>query len=75
MGDRDTTSPTGDDRNRAIASLKTRIADRRAAEQLSKGAQAAERASAGLGTSDEDEFGLRSASTASTGRTSPRRWR
>jgi hypothetical protein len=75
MGDRDTASAAEDGRDHAIARLTKRIADRRAAEQLSKGAQAAERASAGLGTSDEDEFGLRSASTASTGRTSPRRWR
>jgi hypothetical protein len=75
MGDRDTASHAEDNREVAIARLSKKIADRRAAEQLSKGAQAAERASAGLGTSDEDEFGLRSASTASTGRTSPRRWR
>src|SRR3954464_13355380 len=58
MGDRDTASTSGDDRELAIARLTKRVADRRAAEQLSKGAQAAERASAGLGTSDEDEFGL-----------------
>jgi hypothetical protein len=73
MGDRDRPPPIEDERERAITRLKARIADRRSLDRLTKGAQAAERASAGLGTSDDEEFGLRSARTASTGGSKSRR--
>jgi hypothetical protein len=71
MGDRDVSAP---ERGPGSDRLKTTVAARRQSG-ISKGAQAAERASAGLGTSDEDEYGLASALTASTGGTRPRRWK